>query len=267
MISRTAIVLVAVAVTGAHLAIANINYSRTVELPPLQVSFENLQDILDKVSPLVNAANKDSSNWQEELELRKGEQRVKMSGHRLKPGGAQIPQSIDSFKYTGQVRDTGRNHKETPITDVAISFYDYHRSVSVEGRSPEQVDAVISVLRDDLSKLSSPFGNIGRNFLTWPGRFLLLIFLSGVLLPIIWGFWVQTRRRILVVPAATCVVLLIALLVLPLDELFAGFSALRGETSLLVRYGPEIALYSLVLSLLGLVVPTVIALLGPRVSK
>jgi hypothetical protein len=158
------------------------NYERTVELPPIRVSFEDLQAMLDQVSTLVNAANKGSSNWQDELQLRKGEQLIKMSGHRLEAGGGKIPASIDSFEYTGRVQYTGRDSEEAPITHMTISFYDYKRSISIEGRSPEQVDAVISALRDDLSKLSVPFGNIGRIFLTWPGRlFGPLWLLSSVL--------------------------------------------------------------------------------------
>jgi hypothetical protein len=151
VISRIAIFLVAVVVTCSRLAIADTNYSRTVELPPLRVSFEDLQAMLDKVSSLVNAANKGSSNWQEELQLRKGEQLVKMSGHRLEPGRAKIPPPIDSFEYTGGVPYTGRNREETPITQVAISFYDYKRSVSVQGRSLEQVDAAIVNPRNRLT--------------------------------------------------------------------------------------------------------------------
>ena len=90
MISRTATFLVAVIVTCARLALADTNYSRSVELPPLRVSLEDLQAMLDKVASLVHAANEGSSNWKEEMQLRKGEQSVKMSGHRLQPGGAKI---------------------------------------------------------------------------------------------------------------------------------------------------------------------------------
>jgi hypothetical protein len=85
-VSRIAIVLVLV--TCGRLAIADTNYSRTVELPPLRASFADLQAALDKVSSLVNAANKDSSIWQEELQLQKEEQRVKMPGHRLESARA-----------------------------------------------------------------------------------------------------------------------------------------------------------------------------------
>jgi hypothetical protein len=122
-VSRIAIVLVAVLVTCGRLAIADTNYSRTVELPPLRASFADLQATLDEVSSLVNAANKDSSIWQEELQLRKEDQRVKMPGHRLEPEGAKIPPSIDSFEYTGRVAYTGRDREETtPITQVALKL-------------------------------------------------------------------------------------------------------------------------------------------------
>jgi hypothetical protein len=59
-----------------------------------------------------------------------------------------IPASIDSFEYTGHVPYAGRDREETPITQVAISFYDYRRSISVEGQSPEQVGRLTGVLRE-----------------------------------------------------------------------------------------------------------------------
>jgi hypothetical protein len=143
---------------------SGINFRSTVELPPIRVSFEDLQSMLDKVSSIVS---KGSSNWEEGLELRKGEKRVKMSGHHLEVGDAKIPSSIDSFEYNGRVSYPGHNREEAPITQVAITFHDYDRSISVEGRSPEQVELLVSALRDDLSQLSSPFGNFGRIFSTW----------------------------------------------------------------------------------------------------
>jgi hypothetical protein len=247
------------------------NYSRTEALPPLRASFEDLQDMLNKVSSLVHEVNKDSSNWQEELQIQKGDQRIKMSGHRLEPEDAKIPSPIDWFQYTGRVPYTGRDRELSPITQVTINFRDYERSVSVDGRSPEQVDALISVLRDDLYKLSSPFGGLLwiKPFLKSP--FLPILFLA-LIITLMWPIWVQTHSRILVKAAAICVLLNVALLVLPLvlplDEILGGFLAVRGDASFSVRYGPQIAFWSLILSLLSFVVPIAITFLpSARISK
>jgi hypothetical protein len=258
--TRIGIFFVAVVVICAGLAAADTNYSKTVELPPLRASFEDLQSMLDKVSSIVS---KGSSNWEEGLELRKGEKRVKMSGHHLEVGDAKIPSCIDSFEYNGRVSYPGHNREEAPITQVAITFHDYDRSISVEGRSPEQVELLVSALRDDLSQLSSPFGNFGRIFSTWAGRFFFGSILLYWALFAIWLIWKRTHRRTLVVPALVfCVVLFFVLLTLP-DELFAGFSGVQGEASPLVRYGPQIAFLSLVIGLLSLVIPFVISLRPP----
>jgi hypothetical protein len=217
-------------------ALADTNYSKTTELPPLRVSFAELQSALDKGSSLMNAANSSASAWREELELRKGELRVKMSGHRLDPEGAKIPQSLDFFEYTALTRDPA------PITRLALSFADYRRSLSVEGQSPEQVDAVFSALREDFSRLSTPVGGFTlRTFLGLPAIWLLVVVLGGLA-----AAWALTHRRILLLPVSICALLLTALLLLPLADLLAGFSAVRGDASFIVRYGPEISFWALV---------------------
>jgi hypothetical protein len=139
-VSRIVVVLVVVAVlvTCGRLSAETSTTSRTEELPPLHASFADLQTTLDKISSLVNVANKDSSIWQEKLQLQKKELRLKIPGHLLKAEGAKIPPSIDRFEYTGHVVYTGLNREEAPITQVAISFDNFDRSVSVEGHSPER---------------------------------------------------------------------------------------------------------------------------------
>jgi hypothetical protein len=39
---------------------------------------------------------------------------------------------------------------------------------------------------------------------------------------------------------------------LPFDEIFAGFSAVRGDASIIVRYGPEIAFLDLVIGVIAI---------------
>lgn len=236
-------------------ALAEINYSKTVELPPLRISFAELQTVLDKGASLMRAANESIPLWREEMDLRKGELRVEMSGHRLDQERARIPQTLDRLEYTASTRDAA------PVSRLNLSFADYSRTLSVQGQSPDQVDAVFSAMRDELSKLSTPIGGPGFKFL----RFLSISILAWALLAL-GSSWAQTRRRFFLLPISLVVALLVALIVLPIGELFAGFAVVRGDASFMVRYGPEISFWGLVVGAVAIAL-SLIPLLGPTGAK
>jgi hypothetical protein len=234
-VTRTVQILLALLATYGYPALAETNYSKKVELPPLRISFSELQAVLDKGASLMSAANRSMPLWREEIELREGGLRVKITGHVLEPEGAKVPNSIDSFDYTASTRDPAA------VSSLALSFVDYTRSLSVEGQSPEQVDAVFSALREDLSNLSTPIGGFMFKSFLWPAILILLVALIYL-----GGAWVETRRSILLLPVLICAALLLALMLLPIGELFAGFTAVHGDASFKVRYAPEIAFWGFI---------------------
>jgi hypothetical protein len=239
MRSRIIQMLLALLVTCGRPALAETTYSKTVDLPPLRISFSELQNLLDKGTALISEANKSKPQWREEIQLRKGELRIKISGHQLNPEGAKIPEVIDTFDYNAYTL------VQAPITRMVLTFNDYTRSMLIEGQSPEQVDALHAVLKDDLFKLSTSLGGRGlKAFLGFP-----LIYILG--LAFIWlsVTWIGRRRPILLLPISISFLFLVMLLLLPIDDLFAGFSAVRGDASFLVRYG---AVLSLIVSLVAI---------------
>jgi hypothetical protein len=125
-----------------------VTYSKSLEVPPLRISYSDLQAVLDKAASLMNTANGGLSP-REEMELRRGELQIRMSGHRLDQERARLPQTLDRFEYSAITRE------DAPVTRVNLSFSDFSRTVRVQGQSPDHVDAVVSVLRDDLIKLST----------------------------------------------------------------------------------------------------------------
>ena len=126
-------------------ALAQTNYSKTIDLPPLRISFADLQTILDKSASLMKVANGSIPLSREKIMLRKGGLRVEISGHRLDQDQAKIPEILDSLQYSALTPDVA------PVSYIFIDFGDYRRTLSVEGESPDQVDAVFSVIRDELS--------------------------------------------------------------------------------------------------------------------
>jgi hypothetical protein len=86
------------------------------------------------------------------MEMRKAGFRVKITGNQLDADRAKIPDVIDAFDYSASTLNPA------PVSQLHLSFRDFDRTLSVEGQSPDQVDAVFSALRDDLSMLSNSFG-------------------------------------------------------------------------------------------------------------
>lgn len=223
-------------------AFAQSNYSKTVELSPLRISYAELQAVLDKGASLMGAANGSLHLLQrEEMRLQEGELRVNIWGHQLE-GDARLPKTLDRFDYTAWTGDAA------PVSHLSLSFSNYSRTLSVEGRGPDQVDAVFSALRDELSKLSTP---IGGPFFSVVRVVLISTLALGLFFLVSWWIWMETRSRIILGPTVLVVVLLIALIILPIGDLLSGFAVVRRDASFIVRYGADISLWGLILGILG----------------
>jgi hypothetical protein len=251
---RTLIALVLFVFTD--MASAQANYTKTAEIPPLRVSFTALQAVLDKTEKLVASANSGVKPQREELVLKAGAVRVTIPGRTLAPLNAKVPEQIEFLSYTYSTLN------QSPVTRVDFDFSDYRRTLTVEGPSPEQVDAIFAAIREDLIALSSTVGGSGiKTMLGFPTYWLLMLIFgwSG-------SDWYSRRsQRSLATAAATASALLL-LLVLPTGDLLAGFLAIRGEPSFMIRYGPEMSFIGLILTVIGIPF-TVLQLLRPRDTK
>ena len=223
-------------------AFAQSNYSKTVEIPPLRISYAELQAVLDKGASLMSAANKSFHSLQrEEMRLQERELRVSIWGHQLE-GDARLPKTLDRFEY---IAWTGN---AAPVSRLNLSFSSYSRTLSVEGQGPDQVEAVFIALRDELSKLST---SIGGPFFSALRVMLISILVFGLFFLVAWWIWMQTRRRIIVAPTVLVLVLLVALIIVPVGELLSGFAVVRGDAPFIMRYGADISFWGLLLAILG----------------
>jgi hypothetical protein len=239
------------------LSFAETNYSKRIELPPLRISFEELQNILNKAASLMRTANALTSIKYEKMTMGKGELTIAMSGYRLDDNLAKIPKSLDSFEYTARVSED-----IAPVTSVKLSFADYQRTLSIDGQSPDQVDAVFAALRDEISRLSTPFGGSTIRFmLGFPAMYCLVLALLGLAL---FGF--VHSRYVVLLPISIIVMFLAALIFLPINDLFSGFSVVHGDASFIVRYEPQIALFSLAAGLI-MIPLSLIPLFSGTISK
>lgn len=238
---------------STQFAAAQANYTKTAEIPPLRVSFTDLQSVLDKTEKLAANANANAKPRREEVAMKAGAIQVTIQGRLLAPPNAKVPDQIDSLTYTYSAPD------QSPVTRVYFDFSDYRRTLTVEGPSPEQVDALFAVTREDLTNLSSGLGGSSIKILLGQPAYILLVlamFLSGA----IWYEKRSSKSLAVLLSAAAVMALLVTM---PINDLLAGFMAIRGEPSFMVRYGPQMSFFGLLLAVVGVPI-SVLQLFGAK---
>jgi hypothetical protein len=231
-------------------AMAQTNYTKSAEVPPLRTSFTQLQVVLSKASALTAAANAGASVRREELALKAGVVTVSLPGHNLVQTSARVPERIEGMTYSYSALDPAR------ISRISIDLADYRRVVTVEGQSPEQVDAVFAVIREDLQAISTPLGGTGIRSLGFPAIWFLLTVIG-------WcgATWYSKRTPVSLAISLSAALLVFMLVVLPFDELLSGFWAVSGEPSFMVRYGPHMSFVGFLIAVVG--VPLMVLQLFP----
>ncbi|HVS25943.1 MAG TPA: hypothetical protein VHE58_01330 [Burkholderiales bacterium] len=221
-------------------------YTKSASLPPIRITYLNLQSVLDKSASLMTSANAVSATrpFTEKLRLKHGEFQVEVSGHQLQGSKAKVPKVTSELVYTASAYALDA----VPVATVSLLFYDHDRKLTVEGRSPEQVDAVFASLKSDFLTLTTPFG--GSTFRTWSGVFIWIVCSTVALLGSL--HWLSTRHSSAVLPTAFAYLSLGLLFFLPFEDFLAGFSVSEFDPSFASRYGPEISLGGLVLSVVGI---------------
>jgi len=221
-------------------------YTKSASLPPIRITYLDLQSVLDKLALLMSSANVSYATrpFTEKLRLKHGEFQVETSGHKLQGSKANLPKVATELVYTASAYPLD----SVPIATVSLLFYDFDRKLTVEGRSPEQVDAMFASIKSDLLALSSPFG--GSLFRNVSGSLVFIVCLYVTLFGSL--HWLSTRQTSAVLPVAFALLSLGLLFFLPFEALFAGFSVSSFDPSFANRYGPEISFLGLVLSVVGI---------------
>ena len=218
-------------------------YTKTTSLPPLRITYDELQSVLDKSSKLIAAANASlpTDDFSERSQLKHAESQIEIPGHQLRGSGVKLPQFATELRYTA----THYPRKSAPIATVSMIFYDNDRRLEVEGSSPEQVDAVFAALKGDFLNVSSPMG--GSTFRFFSGYVLFVI----CSLVAVFSFlkWIGTKDHRAILPTLFALLGIYLLFALPFEEFLAGFSVSEFDPSFASRYGPELALAGLILTI------------------
>src|SRR5438874_5321777 len=147
---------------------AEVSHNR--DLPALRLAAADLDTILHKTHSLIAAANGPSGGQEvirESVKLGVPGKEIEIP-HFSMASSVAFPKEVFRFSYTYYRPDK-------PISSVTLDFGDYSRRVSVTGEAADQVEALSSLLENDLLRHSSMIG--GAMFRRVAGVCLSVIFL------------------------------------------------------------------------------------------
>lgn len=251
-IMRNAILLISIIISMLRVSVvfAEPVYAKSASLPPIRVTYSDLEAVLTKASTFIIAANASGTGaFRETMNVQEGESSVEISGHSFKGANVQLLKIANQFRYGAHWKWSDPwIDSNAPISNVTLDFSDFSRTVKVEGSSPEQVDALFALLKNDLIGLSAQLG--GRSFRSTSGLVVFFLsFYSSIMFAV---YLFRTKRLRLLWPLLFSLVTLILLIAIPFDRILAGFSLSELDPSFVVRYASEISLFGVLVSLVAI---------------
>jgi hypothetical protein len=219
-------------------------YIRTRELPALKISFADMQSILEKAANLlsdanVNAPKKKEFFFRETLTLGKEPDQIEIAGHSF-PANARLPKAAYPLSYSYSWTDA-------LVSKLQLDLRDSLSRLTLSGTAVDQVDAISAALERDLSQHSSFGGTMVRMV---GGMLAFAIFLLSLVMGGTYCI-VERQWRALGMPIFS-IIGLVLLFALPFGDILAGFAIYQGESSLIVRYEPQIAFAGLIITVAGI---------------
>jgi hypothetical protein len=216
-------------------------YTRTRELPALKISFTDMQSALDKAANLLSSANVEAPKkkefyFRETLRLGTEPDQIEIAGHSF-PANARIPKAAYALSYSYSWTDA-------PVSKLELDLRDFMRRLTVSGTAVDQVEAISAALERDLSQHSAIGGDMMR---LYAGAAIFSILLVSL---VITGAYciVERQWRALGMPVFSLVGLVL-LFALPFTDLLAGFAVYQGDPSWIVRFEPQMAFASLIITI------------------
>ena len=232
-------------------------YARDIELPSIRLSYANLLTILNQTRSLVKTTSANNEDWKEKIILREGNLEFSLTDHKLLSNEADLPNKIDRFDYQGFA--TG----DSSVSAIDLNFNDFSRRIRVQGKSPEQVEALFQLLNNDFLIVSSSMGGSYFRQLC-----ALIIFMTALFMFLVFGAMrFESKNQAFNLPIAVSILMFAALFLFPSQDIFAGFAATKGDPSIVVLYGPQISLIGLAASIAFGVLPLVLAYLKQNLGK
>ncbi|MEJ2697572.1 MAG: hypothetical protein P8013_13115 [Candidatus Sulfobium sp.] len=218
-------------------------YSRKAALPPLLLTYGDIQKIMDSSADFVSkanggftAANGNASG--ENILVSDSRTGIRMSGHSLLSRSSVLPKTASGFSYTC-------NLPKGIITDVEMVFSGASRNLYVAGYSAEKVEALFVMLERSLLDAGAGGVGIDAGVKKFIAKFLFFTSILSALYCIL-----KKRPKALGMPLFSLAGLVL-LYTLPFD-LAPAFTLYSGEPPFTTLYGPQISLAILALVIAGI---------------
>jgi hypothetical protein len=221
-------------------------YSRQTTFPPLKLSQEDLKALISNIEIYVAKANSESvTTVVHQVEISDGEKTITYKGSVASLPIERLPEicyKLTYFYYLPYSEDSS-------VSQIAMNFDDYSRTLTVQGSQPEQVDGLFLLIQDDISKHISRFGGSGFRQLFVMSIYFLVVGLGAF-------FYFLRRNGWYFLFGSICgAAILIVGFLLPLPKILPGFALISGEVSWIRRYSAEIGFYGLIITLLIASIP------------
>jgi hypothetical protein len=219
-------------------ATATPEYLKQTNIPPVILSYTDLDRILVNVKSQVATANKstnDKGSPSAKATIEAGEESISLPDWDPLASVKSAPNPGSAFRFVFTQSDSS-------VSRVEIDLSDFSRKIVVEGTDSAQVKAIYSYLKDEFTDFSVSFGGYGfrsaLGFLAWTLGGTLII--HPFLYPTIMKF-IDPSRTVIYPPKGTLlsvlfgVLVLVALFLLPWGDWLTGFAVYSGSTSFIDR--------------------------------
>ena len=236
--ARLLLCILALSVSAPAAAAQGASFTQESQFRPVRLTYVDLTAIVQRVRAFLARANGDSVDaFLDGLSVSDGTRTVSASGATIDSLRARSPRVSNSARYSYMSRSGA-------INEVTITLSDYSRVVRVAGTSPEQVDALSALLREELGKHTSMIG----------GPVLRISAGLGLLGGSLFLFSLATGRRLRFAFVAL-VAVQGAVYLLPWSKWLPGTGVYAESASFVVRYSAELGAIGLVLAVVSLAVP------------
>jgi len=224
-----------VILVGAALLPAQQQITWQEDLPPLKMSFKDLEKIARRVVDTVGEKGRHS------LEIRSGQKTLSFAGRGvLDLTAAELPESAENADY-----QYFAGNDSDPVTLVSIHFSDNSRGLRVQGNSPSETEKLFRVILSDVDRLTTVGGFEG----------VITVWFVFALMAAAFVFY--TRHHVgsqaaeaLLSPLMLSGMVFIMSAVWWQPRLLPGFGVFSGEVAWYRRYGLELGLALTVLGIL-----------------
>jgi hypothetical protein len=231
---------------GVGVSRAAVTYERALKVAPVRLSQADLMRLIEKLRSLTETANIEAKTEplsSETLDLSGGDRALSLGAGFSLGDLRRAPATSFSVRYAFRRTDA-------PIANVELQFYDFERSLRVQGASPDQVDAMVAAFALEIQESTTVFG--GLEFRIWAGTLLLVLCFAMMILPQIVGLGTPSLR-IWFTSAGFAAIL--TLWLAPWSAWFAGTAVYAADASFIVRNAASISFTGALVTIAGLVLP------------